>query len=441
MSKTILPEKKLNDSLKEVFIKEVNNDTLLDALNKKFTKKNLNNKTIACLFDETKEVEDLNLIEKIAITETIYALKKDEKFNVDLYYSDNDLMDYEGFVNHEKKIKDIEINNCIRIDDENYRGIISARQVYDYMNGMLIRYNKDTQRATKLKKIGTSDTYTRKISLNKKAVNEIAGLILANEFEESEIILNVRAIKGKTPQLIFEEKQGNIGDLLITPNYDRSSKMTTYVEILDGFHRLNGYYNAVKMHYDKTGEWLDRKLGVKIVVADYERAMRIISQVFKRTDTNKQFLKAIEKNDINKFADKLIEKSKVLNNNVTNDYSECIALGKRTHKMAISGAIEKLDINVTDIAVVTFKTKEMANYIDLLIKLIESRIEGKEAYNHLLSPNMFILYTRLAYNLSESENPEDLIMKYLAELMTTNIPSSATKQKYNFNEIFNLIEV
>lgn len=448
--KALLPTKKLDDNIIKLLDEEVLNRELIEALNQEFARKKLNGKTVPCLFDETKSVEDLTEVEKMTFAEVCFnVLKKQDKswyedFNIEKYFSNQDLMFYECYVNKEEIINEMHFKNCIKINDNNYRTNMSGKQVYQYFKNMLILYNKSTQRASKLKKLGTKDKYTRTVSLNKKAVREIADEILNKTFEESEIILNIRLIKGKTPQFKFDAYSiEGVGDITIVPNYDRSSKYCTFCEIIDGYHRASGMIEAVGEHYEKTGKWLDTSIGVKIVLADYDRALRIISQTFKRTDTNKQWLKSLEKNDNGKFVDKVISSSKVLKDNVENTIEECIAFKKETYKSILIDVVDELNIEVNDIAVSTYTSYEMAQKLDELVSIVKMKIKNDKDYQYMLMPNMYILYFKMAYLLTMTG---DTIKKYnyiLDKLMSlTDLEIKdlkLDKSQFSFNNIFNLI--
>lgn len=440
----------LDKEIEQVLNEEANNTELLRELNEEFVKKRLNLKTISTLFDETKVVDDLDDMEKIAFAEACQRVFKKEgrewanKFITKKYFSPQKLIDYETYMNIDPVINEVHFKNCIKIDDFNYRTVMTGKQVYDYMNNMLILYNKATQRASKLKKVG--DKFTRTISLNKKAVREIADAVLDGTFEETEIILNLRMIKGKKQQFEFKESAiEGIGDITIIPEYDRDSDYMSFLEIVDGYHRVSGIKMAMEQYYQKTGKWLDCKIGVKLIIADVDRALRVISQTFKRTDTNRDWLKAIEKNDTTKFVDEFIKNSRMLKEEVENSIEECKAFNVRTYKSILIDTVKKLDIAVNDPTEVSYCALGMAKNIDLLIGLADRKIKRNLDYKYLNYPNMYIVYTRCAYLLYQKEDSNILdcekIIDRLTELTEEEIKSLKLNVKnFNFNNIFNLID-
>ena len=202
---------------------------------------------------------------------------------------------------------------------------------------------------------------------------------------------------------------------------------------------------AMEQYYQKTGKWLDCKIGVKLIIADVDRALRVISQTFKRTDTNRDWLKAIEKNDTTKFVDEFIKNSRMLKEEVENSIEECKAFNVRTYKSILIDTVKKLDIAVNDPTEVSYCALGMAKNIDLLIGLADRKIKRNLDYKYLNYPNMYIVYTRCAYLLYQKEDSNILdcekIIDRLTELTEEEIKSLKLNVKnFNFNNIFNLID-
>ena len=108
------PMKKLDGEIAEVLDKEINNFELLNKLNDIYTKKNLNLKTISCLFEETKDIDEMTTIEKIAFAEACYEVFKEQgkeswyrKFEVDRYFSQQDLMYYDTYIDKREIIDEL----------------------------------------------------------------------------------------------------------------------------------------------------------------------------------------------------------------------------------------------------------------------------------------------------------------------------------------------
>ena len=213
---TLLPMKKLDEELIKIINKEVNNKELIKNINAIFAKKNLTLKTVACLFNGSKSIREIDTMEKIAFTYGCYeTLKVKRKNNKSLkdeylyreeldpanYFSDQILVRYEIFMSESDVVNIVEFKNFIMIDDNNSRGNVSLLDVYKYRKNTLWLYNRSTQRAPEIVPMGNSGEYTYRNSVDEKAVKEMTEAILDGRFEETEVILNVRLIPDKEPDV------------------------------------------------------------------------------------------------------------------------------------------------------------------------------------------------------------------------------------------------
>lgn len=218
--KIVLPIEDLNNDLSLMIDREIDNFKLQKELNKAFAEKGLNTRMVKCLFSGTKLVTDMNDIEKITFSNICFKYFKQEKYNIKKYFSDNQLLEWNNYMNVEEKINEIVCREFRRINHYEYHGDFSYKEVYEYMKNILWLYYPATQRSSKYKTVG-EDSHIRQINVNKKAVDEISGLILDNKFESTEIILNCMLFKGKNPKYEWHPVYKNhIGNLIIKPCYD-----------------------------------------------------------------------------------------------------------------------------------------------------------------------------------------------------------------------------
>ena len=243
----------LNIGLIEVANKEIDNIKLQKELNQSFEKKGLNQRMVKCIFSGTKLITDMNDMEKITFADTCHRYFKSDKYDVSNYYSDSKLAEWINYINVKEKINVIHCEDFRRINSYEYHGDFTFKEVYEYMKNILWVYYPATQRSSKYREVNNT-TMIREVNINKKSVNEICNLILERKFEATEIILNCMLVKGKKPQISFEKKYKEIGDITIKPNYDIKNDNYTIVTILDGYHRILGICKAVEYHYEKTGE-------------------------------------------------------------------------------------------------------------------------------------------------------------------------------------------
>lgn len=392
----------LDFKLGKVIKNEINNHKFQREVNKSFASKGLMQRVVKCLFSNTKLPQDLNTMEKMTFTNACYEYFNDVQFKIDRYYSCQQIAEWSAYMNTQEVIDDITLEDFRMINGFEYHGDISFEQIYKYMQNVLLIYYPSTQRSAKYKR--RSDVYVREININQSAVNEICNLILEDRFEATEIILNCMAFKGKVPKFTFEKKYKNIGDITIKPNYDINSKHYTVCTILDGYHRILGICAAVQKHLDATGEWLEGYISCKLVLADLNRAKHIVTSVFKRTDDDKNWLKALERNDYSIFADMLTNNSRILRNNVAEVYEQCIKEKKLTYKLLIMDLAKVLGLNVNNNTEMLFVTEEVNERFDLMFTITKENLEELDnvLIDVLLTPNFYAIYMIIAYRLKDT---------------------------------------
>ena len=197
----IYSEENLDKELKKVIVKEFNNKELIKAINFELAEKNINSNITSALFqDGTLTVDKLSKEEKMAITKASYDILKLEKLNFEKYYKIEERGDYKSYKNIRQQVKEIELHKLQKIDDYNYIGRISYEQASEYMENVLFRYNKLSQRAFKTKSYGTKNASIRTIDIKQKNVNAMLQLILDGKLESTQIIINVRLRPSKAGQ-------------------------------------------------------------------------------------------------------------------------------------------------------------------------------------------------------------------------------------------------
>ena len=171
-----------------------------------------------------KDLSEYNEFILFAITQVIYPKKLKE------YYTEREISAYskEQFKTHTISFP-IEFT-MIKVDEDQYIGVTSAKQLMEFREAQLINYNADTQRA--LEVMTNNGTRTYRISTNKQAVNEITDLYMNGQFIPNTISLNIN-MDDETADWQYSEK-----DKILRIN---NIKM---FDIFDGYHRYLGMANA-----------------------------------------------------------------------------------------------------------------------------------------------------------------------------------------------------
>ena len=349
----------LQTEINKILFKEIDNLELKRLLNKNFIEKTLNSSTVSLLFNEEKFVEELNEIELICLADGLYKyFSNNEKLNPKKYFSDISLEAYRNYMNVIEDISFIKLHNAIQVNDEEYIAVISYEDIYKYMSASRLSYNLQSQREATYKKIGNK--YIAVPTINNKSVKEMSEAILCKGIESTQVVLSYIVGEG-IPKIKFEPLYENIGDLIIEE----------ILCIIDGYHRLSAICSSVAKHLAKTKQYLQGYLTVKILISDMARARKVVAESFKRATTSDSWLKAITENDITKFLDKVINQSKILNDNIANTYEEYKAFNKLTYKTIMIDVLNKVDIEYNNSAVVLIKSKKYAEIIDILYEMLK----------------------------------------------------------------------
>lgn len=438
---------KLNVIIQQVIEEYCNDIKFINKAVEYFAKKNIDIKVPNLLMGDNIAFEDLNIIEKICFTDACYNILLWSDLNPKYYFSEGELYSYDTFIKDDNEIcESIIIKNARRISDNQFEGYLTLRELYLYRKNFLIRYNRKTQRKGNVKTIGTKGMKVYETYLNRNSVKDIKQEFLAEDFIPNLITLNVLIMDGKIPDIRFIEKFEDIGDLIITPNLDRDSKTTTFVDIIDGYHRYTGACEAYEEAKEK-GEELEGGLLVSVTKISLQKAKEYVQREFKRNDTDKDYLKALEENDYTKFVNKLEKSSDILKGEIAETFDEQKVFEKLTNKLTLAEAIKLTDITVNDDVEVHFATQKMGKIIDTLIKELLKQylncLKTMKYNSFLLDPNIFIGYIAIANELRKQdeyiesllsicEKIKKLEKKDLRKELSLSVKKCDTKKIYNY---------
>ena len=417
----------------KIFREKHFNGDLLRAVMQEFERKGLNVKALQLLLNDQLSLVNLNTDELIAIAKITSDYLKWKDLNPKLYFSELILAQYENRVKVEEKIDVVELKNFIKIDKFNYRGQIEYKDIYKHLNNNNFFYNPETQRSPRYRNVGSKrgkGSRLRVENLNTKAVEDIAKAIKDGTFEDSEIILNCEILDGKEAMFKFIPKyEDTLGDIVIKINYDMSSDNTTWISITDGFHRCKAIVLAVSRHLEETGEMLEGSIGVRLVLADKDRAKRIVHQTFLRSADEPEWINALVKNDYSDFVDLVSKNSKRLTYANTIEVAE--ATNKLTSKSLLIDATKKMDIEFNKLSQSNKMSKLIANNFDLAYDIAEELKAN-------MTPYRAIGYYYLAYKCSM--NSELDIIELIEKLEVDSEFKKYSNSFRDLNKYVNIIE-
>ncbi|WP_291626196.1 hypothetical protein [Clostridium sp.] len=415
------------------------NGTLAKALNEELLRKNINPNLTGLLFNGMKDIIDLNNNELILLSKVFYNYFKDNDLKPSNYFSDKDLINYETNIKeHYESISLVELNNTIKINDTSYVAFIGAEMLYNMYESNIIIYNKETQRSPKIRVLG-KNYIVKQISLNKNAVKEIANEMLNETYESDLIIFNVLQLPNNVPNISYDN-----GTLYIKPNLNVEDEDFTCINVIDGMHRLSALVSAVaKLKKDKKEIPSSMGLIVKIIVRDIEGAKRVVTQSFKRSATDKDFLKSLEVNDYTKLADAFINNMPIVKEKIYPTYNEYIYNNGITYKTLITDCMRKI---LTQEKNFLFNLKVVTNMGSIGEKILsyileeyyEKNISLCQNKSNIMRKNSFVYLLVFFHEIYKRKVPEE---KFLA-IANRIVSSSKTwdrdmlsRKKFNMNEL------
>ena len=399
---------------------EYNNEKLIDEITKEYVKHKLNTSVAYLVLQEGRQLKefinpdsDLRLMEYIAFMYGVHICYPSlEECNPTNIFKQEDLLIYESFINEELNDNSIKLTHFLKQGHSTYLGYASVAEIAEWLDNQKIFYNYNTQREAKYVTIGTTDLIkVREWNINYQKVAEIEQSILDGDYKPDTIILNLRVINNEHnntqiyPTNLFE----NLYNVEIIPNYDLIDNKTTIVDILDGAHRIIACSKANRRYRQQTGKDLTLKLNVLLVSMDINDGKRFVQQLFKRSDTNKEWLDDLKDDKSSMIIETLITKSEILKDNVRVTKNELKHFGGFTTKTILRETIESLDLPFNNVSKCQSVMKQMALILDNLIECIKDNLH----YNSLdelnkntmfLSYYMFILYVLIAYKLRQRED-------------------------------------
>lgn len=448
--KNLIPEEDQYKIIGKIIKEEFNNQKLIDALTRKLNEKGFSARIMTGVFGGDLKWADVPEIAKVAFVEGAKDGLDWEILDSDKWFEDSVLTVYDVKVNEAKITDSIVIKNMIKIDDFNLLGYAPIQDIFNWFNNTLLIYNYDAQRAPKFKEIGTKGKVIKTYWLNDKAVKEISKDIVDGIYEEDLLIYNV-LLKNQNivPQVsIVETVLPGIVDVEIIPNYDRKSKHYTIVNPLDGWHRtiagVMAYSEALKKNIE-----LKRGYPIKITMRDLKGSQRIVNQIFKRNDTNPQWLDSISNSDYNEFIELLVKSSNILKGKVVTTYDEYLSISSLTYSFILSSAVELYATNIPVNSKLQRKmiAEKMANIIDDLFEYLIMKYDSMEnliEQTRLANVNIFVGYIAIANKLRLMDNYEDVLIKIgdkLCSLTTENLePLKLSYKDFSIKKVYEYFE-
>ena len=267
------------------------------------------------------------------------------------YFSEKEIKYFNNRMPTKEKLKFPIVFKMIQVREDQWIGRIKVSELIRFGDAQIIHYNENTQRTFDRVVRGGTEYY--KISVNKKAINEIRKSFKDNSYIPNTITFNM------PPTTEFD--------------YDPSTCELTidsleYFDILDGYHRYVALTEIA--HFD---EEFDYEMELRIVSFSEETAKQFIFQEDQKTPMKKIDSMSFNQND---------DGNKVVN--MINTDQKFILKGKVSTKsdQIINAPELSLFINGVMIRESNVKTSQLLSYKNQLIsyfnKIIQAHPELKE---------------------------------------------------------------
>ena len=303
----------LIELIQETVEENLLNKNLQKSLKKEFVEKGLGINVTNLLWGNNINEDMLTVDQLIAISKVFYNVLRDDKFKLNVYFSDGELFSYSLLEKENKIIDEVLFKDVLKIDNKNFICRLTGEQASMLMDGnnSLVAYYKEFQRNSKLIKTATGRV-VKKINVNKQNLIEMEERFIKGDLTPTSIhfaILNKGL--GFRNNFKFKELYNNVGDMLIKPNFDIESEEYMPFIIADGFHRLSSFVSAYSKAKDKGIEFKSYLTCFINIFNDETSIKQFISDTFKRTDEDKSYLETLAPTDENVFIDKFISETNI----------------------------------------------------------------------------------------------------------------------------------
>lgn len=245
---------------------------------------------------------------------------------------------------------------------EEYICKLSYQELYELYRASAITYNVDTQRVSSIGKKG--NVVFKMPKINKRNIESIKRLVLNGRFQSNNITFNIRKTGSESYNFVN-------GELVVHKNIGE-----TFIDVLDGWHRCSGIYEAIRENPDLKGD-----MTITIKNLDIDEARLFIIQEAKGAINNQAGLEFYDSDnnivklisDMNVFGN---EHSNVLFNKIqTPTFSPAGAtipfelLAKNLHR-SIGEALNEADIKKV-IGIKRYIVEFYSVFIDTLSEMHE----------------------------------------------------------------------
>lgn len=446
----MMNERELEEKLLIILKEYYNDNRLIEKLSSAFTRKGLARDIPNKLFMELTTLGQLNTIQLAWLTIKLseYTDEKGNRLFKDLeptkYFTEIEIKNVNEYVNFDEKI-DCLIFRDVYMNEDGTQFICpfcDVNTVTKYKKNELFSYEFETQREGNIRLIGTEGAISREIYTNPKSVDAIADLIYENKFTANLITLNIPMLGLKNEEDYKYDKEKRI--LKITPHYDATQNNLTYVNVIDGWHRLCGAEKAVER---AKAENEGRKLTNGFIIAINLMTPMEAKKHFKRENTynpiDKNYLESFELTDESRFIESIVgytDIDNIFKNNVMRTYEETKSSKYLTYYKVLEDGLRYTNIDCKNMKSIKYRVPIIVRFINNFVNYMINFYgynDWKELRNktNLLDMNIFIGYIKIASLIQDEIDVDDYVEK-LADIIVNDKIENELKTMGLNNKIY-----
>lgn len=432
---------KLINTLNQMINKYGTNRQIKEYLKSKFINKNLLSSYPIKILTKRLELETLDikndkeLFVLYVFTEGLQeALKlkdrNDENIGLKEETSKLDVKDYftlseqQYFSQHIYTVSEEEgypyvFPNMLKVADNHYTGIISARELAFIDRANDIIYNFNTQRNAKIDVFGI-----KRINVNTKKIQEISDNLLNGQQFADEIKINI--LRNGDDEIEFSSTDGVVGELKV---------LSGEMDIFDGFHRKTANQLAIIKNPELQFNW-------KLTITNFteQKAQDFMVQINKQTPIKREYINTLDKSKIENLVVDLIIDNPLfeLSDKIKNTEQE-LKYNGYTKRSLLAIAIAD---NYGDLLTHKTMAKSIADWIVNFLNYISQYLSKNDFSTNKYIFMAYIGMSRKLYGVNDwvqkvsnvltsydfSKNNQDNI--YISNL-TNNLNKSAKNKLYN----------
>lgn len=395
----------LESNLSEVIEKQIKHDkNKINKIKNNLREYNIFPDTVQIVINEPNKLSDLDLSVLMLLTEQIYRLTNDVNVLPQNYFTDKEIQkahQYQGEIENDTIDFPIILNDVLSLSAEDYITVMDIKDIVKLYKSNLLEYNFETQRNPKWMR--KKDKIIQVPNINPKSIKEITEQILNNTFLPDTITFNCLAGTSKT------------GDELV---YDYQKRQLIIneceLDILDGFHRINAFQNAVSANPD-----IEFKVQVAIKNYNVRKAQAYVAQINTINKMDSTHLKALKAERYSDFIVKELQRESDLKGKIAQANYLTPTAGHIVTYAVLADTIDEVfqietKKEAMDIAqyLIKFFDYLIGSFPDEFLNNVEE-VRKKSLINN---NNMFAGYIVLAKRMLENNLPLDTIINVINKI-------------------------